>query len=168
MFISIEQPRIILACLFIGVILGVYYELFFFLSLFFKKRIIKEIIKCFGVFSFAPIFTAFSLAFEFPNFRLYMAVCIALGAIMYKFSFHKAVAIFLLRVYNVIKITFSKIKLRLKKANERRKEKASVLRGIKRTNNAGHRARGGNNVSAHRYNFSQKSNRKVRCGNCKP
>lgn len=154
MFVSLEQPRVILACLFIGVIMGVYYEPFCFIATFFKNRKAKEIVKCTWLITFAPIYTLLSLTFKFSDFRLYNVICVLIGCAFYKFSFHKAVAIFTVKVYNVIKITFLRLKLRFTNKDERRKEKARILRVFKRTDNARYGARSDIDVSARGDNFA--------------
>lgn len=161
MFISLEQPRIILICLFFGVILGVYLEPFLFISKFFKRRVWKEVIRWIAIASYSIIFTFLSSLYYLPNFRLYMALCVVVGATLYKFSFHKAVAILSSRVYNVIKITFLRVKL----SNERRKEKARLFRGAKRNDNARNDFSGNINLSTRGHNNAKKQNKTVRRGN---
>ncbi len=161
MFISLEQPRIILICLFFGVILGVYLEPFLFFSKFFKRKVYKEIVKWFAIASYSVIFTYLSSLYYLPNFRLYMALCVVVGATLYKFSFHKAVAILSSRVYNVIKITFLRVKL----SNERRKEKARLFRSAKRNDNARNDFSCDSNLPTRWHNNAQKQNKTVRRGN---
>ena len=164
MFQTLEQPKIFLLCLFIGVVFGIYYEPFYFVKLLFKKSLIKKIIKIISIILFAPIFVKFSLIFDFPDFRLYMVLAIFTGALLYKVSFHKPIAILLNRVYNVIRKLFFRLKQGIKRRNERRKEKKSILGGAVRDNNANNGVSNNNNLSTRRNIHKKKPNRKVRCG----
>jgi hypothetical protein len=160
MFLSLEQPRVMLACIFFGILFGVYYEPFLFICYFIKKRAVKESVKFIAILTFSIPFTLLSSAYSFPDFRAYMPICVGIGAILYKFSLHKAVAILNIRVYNVIKITFKKAN----SINERRKEKARVLRSFKRYDNANNDFGSGARLSTRGHRITQKQNRKVGCG----
>ena len=110
---------------------------------------------------FAPIFVKFSLLFNFSDFRLYMLLAIFCGALLYKVSFHKLIAILLNRVYNIIRKLFFKLKQGAKIRYERRKEEKSVLGSVVRYNNANDGISNYNNLSTHRNIHKKKPNRKV-------
>ena len=162
MFLSLEQPRVMLACIFFGILFGVYYEPFLFICYFIKKRAVKESVKFIAILTFSIPFTLLSSAYSFPDFRAYMPICVGIGAILYKFSLHKAVAILNIRVYNVIKITFKKAN----SINERRKEKKSVLSSSIRYDNASNVTSGYHNLSNGGNIHKKTKNRRVRRGNC--
>lgn len=163
MFISIEQPKYFLISIFIGLIIGFYYEVYYFLGLFSKNKVYKEILKILWLSSSSIIFIYLSKLFEFSNFRLYMFVGVAVSLLLYKLSFHKLIAIFLNRVYNIIKKIFFRIKNRL--IYESRKEKARVHRSSFGACNVYNNTCCNTFVSVSRHNISKKQNRKVRCGN---
>lgn len=164
-FISLGQPRVFLCSVFIGVIIGVYYEFFYFTALLFKKNFIKHALKTIWLASSSIIFIILSFAFEFPNVREYMFLGVFLGCLSYKLSFHKVIAILLNRVYNITTITFNKLKKRFLDTYERRKEKKGVLGGTSGAYNFHHDSSGDSYISTRGNTYSQKQNRKARCGN---
>ncbi len=164
-FISLAQPRVFLCSTFIGVVIGVYYEIFYFISLFFKNNFIKHSLKTLWLASSSIIFITLSFAFEFPNVREYMFLGVFLGCLLYKLSFHKVIAILLNRVYNIITITVIKLKKRFLDTHERRKEKKSVLGGARRAYNVHHDIGGDSSLPARRDTYSKKQNREARRGN---
>ena len=123
MFLSLDQPRIVAVCLFIGVLSGAFYEFFYFLKMCFNYKVIGQILNGLWVFLSFFIYLKISTIYSFPNFRLYMLAFIILGAIIYLLSFHKIIAFFLNRVYNII----IKIIKRVKTLYDRPKEKKSFV-----------------------------------------
>ncbi|MBE5744312.1 MAG: hypothetical protein E7358_06335 [Clostridiales bacterium] len=164
-FISLSQPRIFLCSIFIGIIVGFYYEIYYFISLFFKKNFIKHGLKILWLLTSSIIYTSLSFAFEFPNVREYMFLGVIVGCLLYKFSFHKVIAILLNRVYNIIKVTIIKLKKRFLDTYERRKEKKGVLCDTSGANNVYHDIGGNISLPTCRNTYSQKQNRKTRRGN---
>lgn len=164
-FISLDQPRIFLVSALVGVVVGVAYEPFFFLSLFFKNKFVKHAIKATWLALSSLVFIWASVVFSLPSFRLYMALSVFIGLWFYKNSFHKVFAIFISRVYNKINLLKNKALKALKDKYDRRKEKASIVGGAVGFDNANHRFGDDSNLSAHRHNLAQKRDSKVRCGN---
>ena len=158
MFSSLDQPRIIFVSLFIGVIIGVFYEFFYLLKLFFQGKVFKEILDAVWISSSAFIYIQISAEYSFPNFRLYTLAFIVIGTIIYLFSFHKIIAIFLNRVYNIIVKLFK----RVKRFYDRPKEKKSILRSFVRSNNANSHSSGSTSVSISRHIRKEKANRTIR------
>ncbi len=152
MFLSLDQPRIFVICLLIGIISGVYYEIFALVIKFIKVKWFVHALQGVWLISCSLIFITFSLIYELPDFRGYMAVGVGLGIYMYKLSFHKVFAIFINKVYNVI----IKLSNKIKASNERRKEKAGILGGAVGVDNVYHHTRGDNNLSAYRNNYPKK------------
>ncbi len=153
-FISLDQPRVFLACVFIGIICGVSYLPFYTVLLFIKNKIIKQVVKGLWLGLSSLIFIAVNLIYEFPNFRAYMVVGVGVGIYLYKLSFHKVFAILLNKVYNRI----NKLIKKLKVSNERRKEKAGILGVSVGANNVNHDISGNINISTRRNIHSKKQN----------
>lgn len=152
MFLSLDQPRIFIICLLVGIISGVYYEIFSLIIRFIKLKWLVHVVKGLWLVSCLPIYITFSLTYEFPDFRGYMAVGVSIGMYLYKLSFHKVFAIFINKVYNIVVKLLNKIKA----SNERRKEKAGILGGAVGANNVHHDTRGDNNLSAYRSIYPKK------------
>ena len=125
MFLSLDQPRVFAVCLIIGIISGVFYEVFGFIICFIKQRLIKHAIKFVWVILCLPIFITISYLYEFPDFRGYMALGVALGIYLYKLSFHKVFAILQNKVYNII----TKLVKNKRSRHERSKKKANIFGG---------------------------------------
>ena len=160
MFQSLDQPRVFLVCVLIGVLSGVYYEPFGFIKKFIKQAFIKHVINGVWLTSCSLIFISFSLLYEFPNFRLYMSVGVGFGIYLYKLSFHKVFAIFTNKVYNIL----NKLVKKIKANNERRKEKANILGGFVGAYNVNHDTRGNYNLPTRRNIHAQKQNSRTRRG----
>ena len=152
MFLSLDQPRIFIICILVGIISGAYYEIFSLIIKFIRLKWLVHTVKGLWLVSCLPIYITFSLTCEFPDFRWYMAVGVSIGLYLYKLSFHKVFAIFINKVYNII----IKLSNKIKASNERRKEKAGVLGGIVGANNVHHDTRGDNNLSAYRNIYPKK------------
>ena len=100
MFVTSNQIFYFIESAFVGVLLGVFYEFFYFLKRFFKGEIIRQIID----FCFLPTVVVFyfkaSEIFAFPNFRTYLFIGVLLGFSFYLASFHKSLAKVFGLVYN--------------------------------------------------------------------
>ena len=153
-FISLDQPRVFLVCVFIGIICGVFYLPFYTALLFIKNKVIKHAIKGLWLVLSSIIFITVNLVYEFPNFRAYMVVGVAVGVYLYKLSFHKVFAILLNKVYNRINKLIKKVKA----SNERRKEKAGILGVSVGANNVNNNLGSNINLSTHRNIHSKKQN----------
>ena len=129
MFLSLDQPRVFAVCLIIGIISGAFYEVFGFIICFIKQRLIKHAIKFVWVILCLPIFITISYLYEFPDFRGYMALGVALGIYLYKLSFHKVFAILQNKVYNIIT---KLVKIKGQGMNEAKKRRifSAVLSGL--------------------------------------
>ena len=158
MFSSLDQPRIVAVCLFIGVIIGVFYEPFYFLKLIFKHNIIGQILNGLWLFLSSFIYIFISTIYNFPNFRGYILIFIILGCLIYLFSFHKIIAIFENKVYNIL----IKIFKRVKTLYDRPKEKKGFFRRVVGTNNAYNDTRFNNSVSISGHFRKKKTNRTSR------
>ena len=155
MFSSLDQPRIVLVSLFIGVVIGAFYEIFYLLKLIFKGKVFKEILNAIWIFLSSFIYIQISTSYSFPNFRVYTVVFMVVGVIIYLFSFHKIIAIFLNRVYNIITKIFKKVKW----FYDRPKEKKSILRSPIRRDNVNSHSFSSTSVSISRHTRKKKTNR---------
>ncbi len=155
MFTPLDQPRIVLVCLFIGVLSGVFYEFFHFLKLIFKSDFLLQILNGLWAFSSFFIYLKVSTDYYFPDFRIYMLLFILIGVIIYLLSFHKIIAFFSNWVYNKI----TNIIIRVKSLYDRPKEKKSFFRRFIRHDNATSGNRIDNSLSVSRHVAKKKPNR---------
>lgn len=165
MFISLDQPRIFLCCLFIGIVCGLVYEPFSFIKLIFKTNAVNHVLDCLWLIASLFVFTYLGVIFSLPDFRWYMFLSVLLGFYFYEESFHKVFAFLENKLYNIISKSFSKLFKKLKVKNERRKEKKNILGGSVRVNNAGNVTRGNRNLSNGGNIHAKKQNRRVGRGN---
>ena len=145
MYETYSQPKVILICLFCGIIFGVVFD---FLGIFKKvinKKIFSHIIDFLGCVICSLIFLQISFLKEVGNFRLYTLPCSLVGFAIYYFSFHKIIAFLLNKVYNIIKIKFQEVERKYDGA----KKTKSKFRNIIGRNNACDNLRYAHNVSTH-------------------
>ena len=121
MFLTLSQPRIIVICIGIGVFSGVIYDFLCFFTDYFNNKIINFLKDLIYFILTAFLFTLISAKANLGNFRVYMALLVALGGYLYIKSFHKIIAKINIKVYNVINNLLIKVK------NARRKEKKGAL-----------------------------------------
>ncbi|MBQ8726598.1 MAG: spore cortex biosynthesis protein YabQ [Clostridia bacterium] len=151
MFVSQNQIYYFAECLFIGVISGFIYEIYYFIKLFFKRDFIKQAIDfCFFIVPTALYFKL-SEIFLFPDFRAYMFLGVFLGFLLYCISFHKLLAKFSQTVYNKT-ISF----IRRKRRDRKQKEKLND-RGYGNSGNNSFRASRNTRVSSDSDNSKGKS-----------
>ncbi len=166
MFISLDQPRIMLYCFAFGGIFGFISEVFYAVSLFFKCKVLKHAITCFWCVCCAFLFVFLNFYYNLGNFRLYKLIVIIVGTIFYYYSFHKIIAIFINSLYNKIVKKLSKLKKVLKKQKNvgTKKEKSAIGVNIGR-NYATVYISGNNSLSNGGNSSKAQRNKKVRRGN---
>ena len=94
MFVTYDQPRSVIVCLFIGVVCGVLYEVFYTLKFIFNNKLLNHFLNFIFFICSAFIFTLLTCYFSLGNFRVYMAVFFMIGLILYLNTFHKIIAFF--------------------------------------------------------------------------
>ncbi len=165
MFSTLNQPIISIICISIGVLFGFVYDIFFLCFNISKNNVVSTVGDILYFVIIAILFTIISNYLKFTNFRIYMAISVIVGLILYNKSFHKIIAKLYIKVYNVIKNKFLKIKNYLKVKNERRK-KAKGNVGGNIGNNYAIMYSGSNNGVSTRWHYSKKKqNRKTQSRN---
>ena len=154
-FIALDQPRVFLLSVAFGIYFGFCYFPFCVLKCFCKGKTAKAIITSLYFTLGAIPFSWYSCALNFGNFALYQILGVFLGLLLYKVSFHKPVAIFSLRVYNVINNSIKRLIKALKgknelRKNERRKKKTRVVGNSVGADNVFHGVGFYSSVSIHR------------------
>lgn len=122
-----EQFHAFLLCAACGIIGGALYDVFFCLAYPFKVKAVHIAADILFCIAFSVFYILFSTALALPPMRFYLLAGICGGFFLYLKSFHKTVAFFALKVYNVgvkIKNKFNKRKRKQKKC----REKATCLR----------------------------------------
>lgn len=132
MFVTSDQPRTILVCFFVGVIIGLYYEPFYLIKLFFKNKVVGHVINVIWLTSSVLFFVIVSTIYHFENIREYMILSIFASLFLYLFSLHKCIAFFSNKVYNNI----IKLFLKVKRVYDRIKKEKGVFRSSIGVNNA--------------------------------
>ncbi len=95
------QIRIFLVCTLVGVLCGVLYDAFFLVRSTYRKhwlRILCDILFSIG---FALVYAIVSVSLEFPPLRFFFLLGCGLGLLLYIKSFHKIVAFFVEKIYNI-------------------------------------------------------------------
>ena len=119
MFVSANQICFFIESLFIGVVLGSSYELFFIVKSIFKQVVIRQIIDFLFCIVAIVLYFCFSEIFCFPNFRLYLFCGVLIGFLIYLLSFHKTLA-------KVIKLVYNKTISFIRRKTRERKQKAKA------------------------------------------
>ena len=158
MYVTSDQPRIILVCFFIGVIIGLYYEFFYFIKLFIKSSAIKHIINAIWLVSSTPLYVIVSTKYHFENLRAYMILSLFFVLLLYFFSLHKCIAFFTNKVYNVIIKLFT----RVKGFYDRFKKEKGVLGSSFGANNACVYSSNFRSLSSGGNRYEKKRNKKAR------
>ncbi len=106
------QVYIFIVCIFAGIISGVVYDVLYIVrcalcgvnksAYTVKDKIFLAICDLLYCLIFAAAFIFISVLFDFGDFRLFMFIGCALGALIYLKSFHVIVAFFVNKVYNII------------------------------------------------------------------
>lgn len=160
MFLTFDEPRVMLCCFAFGGLIGFLYELFYFLGLIFKSQIIKHVLTCVWWVLDAFIFVFFNYFFHLGNFRIYKIAVILVGFIFYFNSFHKIIAIFLNKVYNKYDKFIKKVKVKKVKNDATKKEKSAFGTNIRR-NNAVYNISGNTCLSSSEHSAKVQRNKKV-------
>ena len=122
MFVTLNQFYIFLACVTFGAFSGLFFSLFSVLKAFIKSKVFEIIIDIFLMFSLSIAFSIFSYKNHLPNIRIYMLAGVLIGLSMYLKSFHRILANFAKKFYNIITHKLNKGK---GKVNDRNKSKKS-------------------------------------------
>ena len=159
MYVTFDQPRTAIICLFIGEICGLVYEPFSLLKSIINKKLINHVLNFTFLFLSAFIYTLMTAKFSLGNFRLYMAVFFLLGLILYLNSFHKIIAFFIIRVYNVFIRKIKRVVKRLKDYNDRPKKEKGIFRLFGGRGDVFIRSSYRSRLSSGRHTYKKKSNR---------
>ena len=125
MFVTLDQPRIVLVCAFAGVVAGFLGELFYFVKLFIKPKVVKGLITVLSLAFSSVVFCGVGFLYNVGNFRFYMAFVFLIFILLYCLSLHKPIAFLLNIVYNKINLMVIRVK-----ENVRRKKEKGVLRRV--------------------------------------
>lgn len=107
MFLSSEQFYVFLVCIAFGGASGLLYSFFVPLKII-SNSIFRVLLDLVYFCLIAFIYLNFSHYLNFPSFRVYMALGVFLGMLMYKESFHIILAKILKRLYNIINTKIKK------------------------------------------------------------
>ena len=165
MFSTLNQPIISVICVSIGVLFGFIYDIFFLCFNISKNKTITTISNIIYFILMAILFTITSNYLKFTNFRIYMAISVIVGLILYNKSFHKIIAKLYIKVYNIVKNKFLKIKNYLKVKNERRKKAKNNVSGNIGDSYAVVYSDSNNGVSTRWHYSKKKQNRKTQSRN---
>ena len=155
MFVTSDQPRTIIVCLFIGIIIGVFYEFFYFLKLFKDNKVYSSVLDAVWLLLSSYIYTFVSSKYKIGNVRGYIIILTLIGTFMYLVSLHKIIAIFINRVYNV----FIKLLKGLYLYYDRVKKKKGFFRRTIRRYNVNSSSIDGYSVSVSGNNRKKKSHK---------
>ena len=120
MFVTANQFYTFLACVSFGAIGGVLFSMLSLVKAFVKSKIFLAIIDIFCMTILSVGFSIYSYKFNFPNIRVYMILGVLIGLTLYLKSFHRILAKFAKKFYN---ITIRKLLNSKGKANDRIKSK---------------------------------------------
>ena len=120
MFVSLNQFYVFLACVTFGAIGGALFSIFAPIKWFLKSKIFDAILDVFCMIVLSVVFSVFSYKYNFPNLRAYMIFGALIGLTMYLKSFHRILAKFAKKFYNII---VQKFKKGMGKKNDRNKSK---------------------------------------------
>ena len=160
MFVTYDEPRIMLFCFAFGGIAGLIYELFYIILLPTKSNVIKHVVTLIWWCVVAITFVFFNYYFHLGNFRLYKLAVILIGLLFYKNSFHKIIAFFLNRVYNKYVAYRKKLKLKKVKNVRAKKEKGTFRTNIGR-NNVVYNISGNTFLPTNKHSAKVQRNKKV-------
>lgn len=160
MFISVDEPRVMLFCFAFGGIAGFLYEFFYFFMLVFKHKCVKHLLTFTWWVCVAFAFVFFNYFFHLGNFRVYKLAVIIVGLLFYKNSFHKIIAIFLNRVYNKY-VSFLKKKKSKKVKNDRAKKEKGTFRNYLGRDNVVYNISGNTIVPTNKHSAKVQRNKKV-------
>ena len=114
MFSSSGQFFILLACVGFGYVSGVILTIDFALKKLFYNFFLRNILDLCSFLTLCFFFVLYTNFFNFPSFRVFMAIGVLIGLILYIESFHFILAKTCKIVYNKVKKIFTKKSPRLK------------------------------------------------------
>lgn len=152
MFITLTQPRDFILCVSIGIISGIIYDIIYLLTNHINKKIVTIIGQLIYFILASVLFTKLSQIFSIGNFRLYMAIGVMVGLLIYIKSFHKTIAKIDKKVYNKINIIKTRIINLFRKVYERRKKAKGVIGGGIRRGNVTMYVSGNKRIPNSRHN----------------
>ena len=161
MFVTIDEPRIMLCCFAFGGIIGFLYEPFYFLNLIIKSKLVNHLLNSVWWLIVSILFIFFSYYFNLGNFRVYKLEVILVGLLFYFNSFHKIIAIFLNRVYNKYDKFLKKRKLKRLKNDATKKEKSAFGTYFRR-DNVVYNIGGNTRVPSNKHSAKIQRNKKIR------
>ena len=166
MFVTLNQFYIFLACVMFGALGGVFFSFFGGIKHFIYNKVLDILFDIFCMAILGVAFSVFSFKYAFPNLRVYMLVGVLLGLSMYLKSFHRILAKFTKKVYNITIRKFTKGKERKNDRNKSKKGNSGVNGGgsiatIYSSDNNG-LSNDFNRGKKESHRILRKSNRKVR------
>ncbi len=129
MFVTLNQFYIFLACVMFGALGGVVFSLFSIIKYFNKIIVVEIVFDIFCMTILGVAFSIFSFKYAFPNLRVYMLFGVLFGLSMYLKSFHRILAKFTKKVYNITIRKFTKGKGKKNDRNKGKKSDSSVNSG---------------------------------------
>lgn len=94
------QLKIFLVCLVLGVLGGVFYDVFYIPRSLFRRQWFRIVCDVFFCLCFGLFYSFMSVLLALPSLRAYHVLGCAIGLFLYLKSFHKIVAFFTEKLYN--------------------------------------------------------------------
>ena len=169
MFVTLNQIYVFIACVSFGGIGGLIFSLFCIIKTLVKFKIFEVLCDVFCMALLSVAFSVFSYKFSFPNIRVYMIFGVLLGLTLYLKSFHRILAKFAKKFYNITIQKFTKGKGRKndrnkgEKVNSGTNGRGSVVTVYSSVNNG--LSNDYDKRQKKSYRIFRKSNRKIRDAN---
>ena len=128
MFVTLNQFYVFLACVSFGAIGGIIFSIFAIIKTFVSFKAFEVLCDVFCMIILSLAFSVFSYKFNFPNIRIYMILGVLIGLTMYLKSFHRILANFAKKFYNITIQKFTKGKGRKNDRNKGEKANSGVNR----------------------------------------
>lgn len=124
----------VFACVLAGILSGIACEPFFAINYCANSKIVRIITDVLCAILFGAIFLLICICFHLSDFRIYMAMSIVVGFMLYKISIHRILAFFAKRLYNKIGSSWKRILSRLSVLSCKKKnsKKLSSLQQLRR------------------------------------
>lgn len=103
----------VFACMVAGILSGIVCESFFVVAYCVDRKIVRIITDIFCAVLSGAVFILTCIYFRLSDFRIYMAVSIFVGFILYEISIHRILAFFGKRLYNKFGSSWKRILSRL-------------------------------------------------------
>lgn len=103
----------VFSCLLAGILSGIVCEPFFAVNYCMNRKIIHIIADILCAIVSAATFILICICFRISDFRIYMALSMIVGFLLYKISIHRILAFFGKRLYNKIRSSCKRILSRL-------------------------------------------------------